>query len=243
MTVAYDGRGFHGFAAQQGVETVGGALSSALERVLGHPVPLTCAGRTDSGVHAWGQVVHFDSAATHLDLEKVQRAVNSLCGPAIVVRTAERAPDGFDARRSARARRYRYTVLNRPLSDPFLAATTWHVADPLDCRVLALTCDPVIGEHDFTSFCRAPKGVKDYSMTRNVFDARWSEAGDGMVRFEIESSSFCHQMVRSLVGTMVEMGRGVKKAGDMAAILRARNRAAAGDLAPPHGLCLWGVKY
>jgi tRNA pseudouridine38-40 synthase len=245
MTVAYDGRGYHGFAEQQGVETVGGALSSALERVLGHPVQLTCAGRTDSGVHAWGQVVHFDSSvrASDLDLEKVQRAINSLCGPAIVVRNADVAPHGFDARRSAVSRRYRYTVLNRAVADPFLAATTWHVAEPLDRRVLALTCDPIIGEHDFTSFCRAPKGVTHYSMTRTVFDARWADAGDGLVRFEIESSSFCHQMVRSLVGTMIEMGRGHKKAGEMASILRARVRAAAGDLAPPHGLCLWEVRY
>jgi tRNA pseudouridine38-40 synthase len=245
MTVAYDGRGFHGFAVQQGVETVGGALSRSLERVLGHPVQLTCAGRTDAGVHAWGQVVHFDTSlpAAELDLDKVQRAVNALCAPAIVVRAAEVARDGFDARRSARARRYRYTVLNRPVADPFLAATTWHVAAPLDRRVLALSCDPIIGEHDFTSFCRAPKGTTEYSTTRKVIDASWSDAGDGLVRFEIESSSFCHQMVRALVGTMVEMGRGHKKAGEMAAILRARNRAAAGDLAPPHGLCLWEVVY
>jgi tRNA pseudouridine38-40 synthase len=245
MTVAYDGRGFHGFAVQPGVETIGGTLEGALERVLGHPVQLACAGRTDAGVHAWGQVIHFDTfvSSAALDLHKVQRAVNAMCGPAVVVRTAELAPHGFDARRSARARRYRYTVLNRRVADPFLAATTWHVEEPLDRRVLALTCDPIIGEHDFTSFCRVPKGVADHSMTRRVFDARWSDAGDGLVRFEIEASAFCHQMVRALVGTMVEMGRGHKKAGEMAAILRARNRAAAGDLAPPQGLCLWEVTY
>jgi tRNA pseudouridine38-40 synthase len=245
LLIAYDGRGFHGFAMQRGVDTVGGAVSDALERVLGHPVEITCAGRTDTGVHAWGQVVHFDTttAAADLDLEKLQRAVNSLCGTAIVVRAAEIAPAGFDARRSARARRYRYTVLNRPVADPFLAATSWHVPDPLDRRVLDLTCDAIIGDHDFTSFCRAPKGVKDYSMVRNVVDARWTDAGDGLVRFDVEASSFCHQMVRSLVGTMVEMGRGHKTAGEMAAILRARSRAAAGDLAPPHGLCLWEVVY
>jgi tRNA pseudouridine38-40 synthase len=245
LVVAYDGRAFHGFAAQPGVVTVGGALSGALEVVLGHPVALTCAGRTDTGVHAWGQVVHFDTPvpAADLDLEKVQRAVNARCGPEIVVRAADVAPVGFDARRSARARRYRYTVLNRPVPDPFLAATTWHVADPLDRRVLALTCDPIIGEHDFTSFCRAPKGVADYSMTRRVFDARWCDVGDDLLRFEIESSSFCHQMVRAIVGTMVAMGRGQKTAGQMASILRTRDRAAAADLAPPHGLCLWEVGY
>jgi tRNA pseudouridine38-40 synthase len=245
LLIAYDGRGFHGFALQPGVDTVAGAISGALERALGHPVEITCAGRTDTGVHAWGQVIHFDTTtpAADLDLEKLQRAVSSMCGPAIVVRAAEIAAEGFDARRSARARRYRYTVLNRPVADPFLAATSWHVPDPLDRRVLDLTCDPVIGEHDFTSFCRAPKGAKDYSMVRRVVDARWTDIGDGLVRFDIEATSFCHQMVRSLVGTMVEMGRGHKTAGQMAAILRARSRAAAGDLAPPHGLCLWDVVY
>ena len=159
------------------------------------------------------------------------------------MRAAELAPDGFDARRSARSRRYRYTVLNRRC--PTRSSPPRPGTSPTRSigRVLALTCDPVIGEHDFTSFCRAPKGVKDYSMARHVFDARWLDVGDGLVRFEIEASSFCHQMVRSLVGTMVEMGRGTKRAGEMAAILRARNRAAAGDLAPPHGLCLWEVTY
>jgi len=245
LLIAYDGRGFHGFALQRGVDTVAGAVAGALERALGHPVEITCAGRTDTGVHAWGQVIHFDTTtpAADLDLEKLQRAVSSICGPAIVVRAAEIAAEGFDARRSARARRYRYTVLIRPVADPFLAATSWHVPDPLDRRVLDLTCDPIIGEHDFTSFCRAPKGVKDYSMVRRVVDARWTDIGDGLVRFDIEANSFCHQMVRSLVGTMVEMGRGHKTAGQMAAILRARSRAAAGDLAPPHGLCLWDVVY
>jgi tRNA pseudouridine38-40 synthase len=245
LLVAYDGRGFHGFAAQPGVVTVAGALADALERVLGHPVVLTCAGRTDTGVHAWGQVVHCDTTADPavLDPGDVQRAVNALCGPQIVVRAVEFAPPGFDARRSAKARRYRYTVLNRVVPDPFLAATTWHVPEPIDRGSLALSCDPIIGEHDFTSFCRVPKGATDHSMTRRVIDARWTDVGDYLVRFEIESSSFCHQMVRALVGTMVAIGRGRRKAGDMAGIVRACDRAAAGDLAPPHGLCLWEVRY
>jgi tRNA pseudouridine38-40 synthase len=245
LVVAYDGRRFHGFAAQPGVVTVAGALGDALERVLGHPVAFTCAGRTDTGVHAWGQVVHCDTPAGtgRLDFDHLQRAVNALCGPHIVVRALEPAERGFDARRSAKARRYHYTVLNRAVPDPFLAATSWHVPDPLDRGALALSCDPLIGEHDFTSFCRAPRGTTDHSMTRRVIDARWTDAGDGIVRFEIESSSFCHQMVRAIVGTMVAIGRGRRRAGEMAGILRARDRAAAGDLAPPHGLCLWEVRY
>src|SRR5262245_26572828 len=118
MTVAYDGRGFRGFAAQPGdTKTVGGSLIKALERVLGHPVTLTCAGRTDTGVHGWGQVVSFDAREDGLDLDRVQRSVNRQCGPAIVVRDLALAP-GFDARRSAKARTYRYTVVNHEVADP-----------------------------------------------------------------------------------------------------------------------------
>src|SRR5205807_10196405 len=137
MTVAYDGTGFHGFAAHPGVKTVGGALASGVAKVLGYPVELTCAGRTDKGVHAWGQVVSFDAEEFGLDLPALQRSLNRMLGPAIVVRRAERAASDFDARFSATARRYRYTVLNRPVPDPFLADFSWHIEQPLDCRALA----------------------------------------------------------------------------------------------------------
>jgi tRNA pseudouridine38-40 synthase len=241
MTVAYDGTGFHGFAAHTGVKTVGGTLASAIGKVLGYRVELTCAGSTDKGVHAWGQVVTFDAEEFGLDLEALQRSVNRMLGPAIVVREAEKVHGTFDARRSAVARRYRYSVLNRPVPDPFLARTAWHVAAPLDCRALALACDPIIGEHDFSSFCRLPE--PDASLVRKVHDARWLDLGDGLLRFDIEAGAFCHQMVRSVVGTMVDIGRGRKRAGDMAGIIRAKDRSAAGQPAPPHGLCLWEVVY
>jgi tRNA pseudouridine38-40 synthase len=241
MTVAYDGSGFHGFAANAGVTTVGGTLEEAIAKVLGHPVRLTCAGRTDTGVHAWGQVVHFDTDASP-ELEALQRSLNRMLAPAIVVREAAVAPEGFDARRSATGRRYRYTVLNRPLPDPFLAATTWHVADPLDISSMELACDPLLGEHDWASFCRrAPD--RDAGLVRVVREARWLDLGDGLLRFDVEASAFCHQMVRSVVGTLVAVGRGAKRAGDMAWIIRARDRSLSGPPAPPQGLCLWEVLY
>src|SRR4249919_2977479 len=119
LVVAYDGSPFHGFAPNRGVPTVGGTLGAALERLLGQPVSLTAAGRTDTGVHAWGQVVTFDAPAQDLDLAEVQRSVNALCRPAIVVRNATTVPPELDARFSAVWRRYRYTVLNRAVPDPF----------------------------------------------------------------------------------------------------------------------------
>ena len=246
LVVAYDGRGFSGVAPNVGVRTVGGTLGLALERVLRHPVALTVAGRTDAGVHAAGQVFSFDAQAEGLDIEALQRAVNKLCRPAVVVRSAEVAPAGFDARRSARARRYRYTVLNRAEADPFLAATAWHVEAPLDLSALRLGCDPLIGEHDFASFCRkapAREGGGGGSLVRRVHDARWNDLGGGVLRFDIDGSSFCQQMARSIVGTLVDVGRGRRRAGEVKGILAARDRATASQLAPPHGLCLWEVVY
>ena len=241
LLVAYDGSGFHGFAAQPGVPTVGGTLAEAIEKVARVPVELTCAGRTDAGVHAWGQVVHVDLPAG-TDLERLHRSLLKLCGPRIVVREVEVVADDFDARFSARSRTYRYRVLNAPVPDPFTAHLAWHVAAPLDTDLLALACDPFLGEHDFSAFCRRPP-VEGASMTRRVRTAEWKELGDGLLRFDVEASAFCHQMVRSLVGTMVAVGRGKKRAGDMAFILRSGDRKLAGQPAPPDGLVLWEVLY
>ncbi len=246
FTVAYDGSGYRGFAPNRDVATVGGALTDAIERVLGARVELTCAGRTDAGVHADGQVVSFDAPTDRLDVDDLARAVTRLCGPAIVVLAAAVVADDFDARFSARSRVYRYTVLNRSVPDPFLARTAWHVEAPLDVALLRLACDPLIGQHDFSSFCRAPKrpaGERPASLVRRVIDARWDELGGDLLRFEVEATAFCHQMVRSLVGTLVDIGLGRSTPGDLAAILDARDRHAAGQLAPPHGLCLHEVRY
>ncbi|HLI02276.1 MAG TPA: tRNA pseudouridine(38-40) synthase TruA [Acidimicrobiales bacterium] len=239
LLVAYVGTGLHGFARQPGQLTVAGTLGHALERFLRHTVELTCAGRTDSGVHAWGQVVSFDARAD-ADLDDLVRAANRTLRPAIVIRSAAWASDDFDARHSARWRRYRYQILNRAVPDPFTAGTVWHVDTLLDVRTMQLACDPLFGEHDFSSFCRRPPRG---SLVRLVRDVKWIDEGDGRLRFEIEASSFCQQMVRAVVGLMVDVGRGKRRAGEVSGILRARDRAAAGQLAPPHGLCLWEVGY
>ena len=243
LIVAYNGALFHGFAIQPGQLTVAGALKASIDRALRADVTLVGAGRTDTGVHAWGQVVTFDAEEERFDALKLQRSLNGTLSPAIVARAVEVVDAGFDARRSALTRRYRYTVLNRDVPDPFLAATTWHVPGELSLAALRLSCDPIIGEHDFTSFCRAPRRDPDASLVRRVDEARWLDLGDGRLRFDIEASSFCHQMVRSLVGTMLEVGRGRRTAGDMAGVLRARDRSLAGNIAPARGLCLWSVTY
>ena len=242
MVVAYDGSEFSGFAAQPNqpqVRTVGGVIASAIGKVLRHSVGLACAGRTDSGVHAWGQVVSFASQPG-LDPWKLAAAVTSMLGPEVVVRSCELVDPAFDARHAARWRRYRYTIVNRPVPDPFRDRFTWWIPEPLDLRALWLAADPFVGEHDFASFCR--KGPEGSTM-RTVFESSWVDEGDGVLRYEIRASAFCWQMVRSIVGTLVEVGAGRRRPGEMLGIMTARDRARAGQLAPPRGLCLWEVGY
>jgi tRNA pseudouridine38-40 synthase len=256
LTVAYNGSGFHGFAFQQGQPTVAGALVEALARITQSQISLTCAGRTDTGVHALGQVVHFDlprEISAGLDPEAVVKSCNSQLGPAIVVRDAEVAPEGFDARHSALARRYRYLVLNAPVGDPLLAGLTWQVGDVLDLRSMAAAADAILGEHDFRAFCRRPPGSSpDQPINRRVLGTRWShldsDEGPGpvvgsLLAFEIEANAFCHQMVRSLVGTLVDVGRRRKRPADMVQILRSADRRLASQPAPPQGLTLMSVRY
>lgn len=250
MLVAYDGTGFSGFAANPGVTTVAGTLAAALERILRQPVRLTGAGRTDAGVHAWGQVVSFELPAgadpEGLDLEGLRRSLNAMAAPGIVVRSVAWADPGFDARFSALTRRYRYTVLNRAVPDPFLAATAWHVATPLDLADMRLACDPLHGEHDFSSFCRRPRvaaRAEPVSLVRRIQRAHWEDLGEGVLHFEIEANAFCQQMVRSIVGLLVDIGVGKRRAGEVAGVIRDRDRRRAGPVAPPQGLCLWEVTY
>jgi tRNA pseudouridine38-40 synthase len=268
LVVAYDGSGFRGFAAQPGLPTVAGVLAEALARTarLEKPPQLTCAGRTDAGVHARGQVVHVDLP----DLPKVRRggstramepgdllvALNRQVAPRVVVKEAGVAPEGFDARRSAAVRRYRYLVWNAPVEDPLLAAGSWHVPQPLDLRTMAAASDVLVGEHDFAAFCRRPPGgPKEGPVTRRVRRAAWSVAKDTeaddaraagagrLLRFDVEADSFCHQMVRSLVAELVEVGKGGPTAADVVARLASGERAGLPAPAPPHGLCLVSVAY
>ncbi len=246
LTVAYDGRGFHGFAANEGVRTVAGVLIDALTTVLrlDAPLELACAGRTDRGVHALGQVVSFD-VAPDTDLALLVRRVNRLVEPEVAVHTAQRVPAAFDARSSATSRTYRYVIWNRPEPDPFRWGRAWHVAEPLDLAALRLSCDPFIGSHDFAAFCRRAtrRDGAPVTLRRRVLAASWHEVDPGVLHFEITASSFCHQMVRAVVGTMVEVGRGRRHAGELLDVIRSGDRAAAGVLAPPDGLFLLSVGY
>jgi tRNA pseudouridine38-40 synthase len=240
LVVAYDGTDFHGFAAQPDVRTVAGVLAPALEKVLRHAPDITCAGRTDAGVHAWGQVVSLP-CEPDVDPRRLQKALNGMLCPEVVVRACSLVAPDFDARHSARWRSYRYTVVNRAVPDPFLARYAWWVPAELRWEAMQLGADPFVGEHDFAAFCRG--GPPGSTTVRRVEECRWTQAGDDVLWFEIRATAFCWQMVRSIVGTLVDIGTGARRAGDVMGMLRARDRTAAGKVAPPHGLCLREVGY
>ena len=181
--------------------TVASALGSALERVLRHPVEMTCAGRTDAGVHAWGQVVTLDVRAD-ADLARLQRSVNKMLAPTIAVREATWAPAGFDARRSALSRVYRYNLLCSEWPDPLNAATTWHVEDALTCARMRDGKRRLTGRARLLRRSAMRCRGNPAPLVRRVLRAEWSDLGAGRLCFEIEAVSFCHQMVRSIVGTV-----------------------------------------
>ena len=223
-----------------------GELVPAVSKVVRAPVQFSMSGRTDAGVHAWGQVLSGDLPG-ETDLGDLRRRVNTMCAPDISIRAIEWAEPGFDARFSATSRRYRYHVWNDPAPNPLLSEITWHVHRPLDLEAMQAAAEPLIGEHDFASFCRKPKvpdGMEPASLVRILREATWRRVDDSpMLRFEIAGSAFCHQMVRSIVGTMVDIGIGRIHHTKMAGILAAQSRDAAGAVAPPTGLILWDVGY
>jgi tRNA pseudouridine38-40 synthase len=250
LLVGYLGTDFHGLAPQPGLRTVVGQLGDALAKIVGlaEAPHFGMSGRTDAGVHGWGQVLHVDVPIPHkgLNVERMAKSLNSMLGTEIAIRELDVVPRAFHARYNAKSRSYRYTIVNRPLPDPFLTRTAWHVPEPLDVRLLRLACDPFLGEHDFTSFCRAPivdDGEAPRSLIRLITFADWVELGDGILRLDITGQSFCQQMVRSIVAMMVEIGRGRRTAGDVIPMLLSKDRTYAPRVAPAHGLCLWEVGY
>lgn len=238
LDLAYDGTGFRGYARQGGLRTVQGELESALTTLVAPDLETAVAGRTDAGVHAHGQVVSFEHD-TELDLERLTRRLNGILGPEISVRSAHYAPDGFNARFSAIWRRYVYRLDVRPAPDPLERGFVWHVGRQLSLDEMGEAAGQLIGEHDFTSFCRT---VEDKSNVRRLTELAIDQT-DGPVEIWARANAFCHQMVRSIVGHLYDVGRGFCVAGDTAEVVAARDRSRVVTVAPPHGLTLHEVGY
>jgi tRNA pseudouridine38-40 synthase len=241
LDIAYDGTGFRGWARQRdlGIRTVEGEVTTVIERVLRERVRLSVAGRTDAGVHARGQVASFVTDST-VAPERIRDAVNGALGPEVVVRRAIGAPSSFDARFSATGRLYRYVVDEAEVPDPFIGRYVWHRPGRLPLVRMREAAAALRGRHDFASFCRQPG--RDRSTIRDLRSVTVSRTGSLLV-FGFQANAFLQQMVRSLVGTLVDVGTGRLDPAAMPRILGARDRSAAGSVAPPHGLTLERVVY
>lgn len=239
IDLAYDGTGFRGYAKQVGVRTVQGDLEAALHRILPE-TDTVVAGRTDAGVHADGQVVSFEVEKS-FDIDKLRRSLNKMLNPEIAVSAVSPAADGFSARFSATTRTYRYRIDTGRTLDPQWHRRAWHVPDPLDVEAMRSGAQHFVGRHDFASFCRAVEGR---TTVRDVLSADWRFLDERILEFEVVASSFCQQMVRSLVALCVEIGVGEIAPSAVPDIIRARDRAVTdGAVAPPRGLTLWSVSY
>ncbi|MBS1798863.1 MAG: tRNA pseudouridine(38-40) synthase TruA [Acidobacteria bacterium] len=253
LTVAYDGTSFNGWQVQPGLPTVQGTLAQSLHRITGEAVLPQGSGRTDTGVHALGQVASV-TLNSPIPAPNLQRALNNqLPGSVRIVSIEPAAPD-FHARYSARRKTYEYRIAPHAICPPTLAPFVWNCTWPLDLAAMQQAALHVIGEHDFASFAATDPDLhsrtdaKDFllagkSSVRKIFSSSWNRQEDGLLIYRVAGSGFLHHMVRNLVGTFVDAGRGRTSAEAVPTILAARSRSAAGPTAPPQGLFLVEVDY
>lgn len=239
LTVEYDGTRYHGWQVQAKGETIQAVLERAISTFVGKSTRVTGSGRTDAGVHALGQVVNFYSDED-VNLHKIRRALNALTPEDITIKDVEIVPDSFDARRDGRSRIYEYHILNRPSPSPFYLSRAWHVHESLDLQSMRAAIHCLEGEHDFSSFRAA--GCDALHPVRTIYRTVLEQRGELLV-YTIEATAFLRHMVRNIVGTLLEVGRGVRSPQSFAELLEARDRTKAGPTAPPHGLYLVEVKY
>jgi tRNA pseudouridine38-40 synthase len=238
LDIEYDGTAFRGWAAQPGLRTVQGEIEAALATVLREPAQLTVAGRTDTGVHALGQVASF---VTEAELPRdLARSVNAVGAEDVAVTSARSVDDGFDARRDAKSRTYRYRILARSTPSPFERNRALWCTYPLDREALDACAATLPGTHDFTAF--TPTQTDHVRFDRNVLAASWQQEDD-ILTFRITADAFMRNMVRILVGTQLEVATARRSLDNFTQLLTGAPRSAAGETAPPHGLYLESVSY
>ncbi|MGG3029776.1 tRNA pseudouridine(38-40) synthase TruA [Bacillus stercoris] len=240
-TISYDGHLFNGYQVQPGKRTVQNELEKALAVLhkSKERIPVVSSGRTDSGVHAAGQVIHFDTPLA-IPAERWPYALNALLPDDIAVKQAEITDDGFHARFSAVKKEYRYFVYTEKHPDVFKRHYAYHFSYRLNVQDMREAAKHLIGTHDFTSFCAAKTEVQD--KVRTIYELDWTEADDGL-QMRITGSGFLYNMVRIIVGTLLDAGIGKISPDDVKSMLEAKDREAAGRTAPGHGLYLWNVYY
>ena len=238
--LSYDGTDFCGWQRQPDERTVQGVLEEALFKLTRKKITVDGAGRTDAGVHALGQVAHFNTES-RMDSGAFQRALNSLLPGDIVIRRAEEVQPDFHARKNVTSKIYEYRILNRTTPPAVDRQYLWHVPQKLDLDDMKRATHSLVGEHDFSAFRSV--GSSTHSSVRNILRAGWKRGKGGLLRFEIEASGFLKQMVRAIVGTLVEVGRGKVSAQEFKRILDSKDRKEAGPTAPAQGLFLKEVRY
>ena len=239
ITLAYDGTRFVGWQRQADGQSIQGLLEDALARFEGGPVTIHGAGRTDAGVHALGQVASARVTFIH-DASTLTRALNAHLPADVRVMLVEDAEEGFHARFNASAKTYRYQIRNTAVADPFDRTFTWHLPEPLSLDPMARAAALLVGTHDFDAFRSAGSEVS--SSVRTVTRSEWRNNA-GLLTYEISGDGFLRHMVRAIVGTLVEIGRGWRQLDEITALLTGGTRAQAGATAPPHGLFLVSVDY
>ena len=241
LRVAYDGTAYAGFQRQTPpVIAVQNVLEEKLARIFGDSIELAASGRTDAGVHAYGQVVNFCTDGT-IPVSRIARAANSLLPPDIVVKEAWEADRAFSARHSARSKTYLYRIAQGETPDPMLARYAWYIRRPLDCAAMRAALARILGTHDFSAFRTA--GGAPMSAGRTMYKATLEEERPGLLACRIHGSGFLYHMVRNLMGTIANVGLGVLQPADIDRILASRDRAQASATAPAHGLYLLHVAY
>lgn len=238
LDIEYDGSGFRGWARQPGLRTVQGELETALATVLREPIELTVAGRTDTGVHALGQVASFETTAE--PPEDLMRRLNGLAPDDVAVTAATIVADGFNARHDAKSRSYRYRLLARSAPSPFEEGKALWWPHKIDDGALEACAVALKGTHDFTAF--TPTQTDHVRFDRDIHAASWTQEGD-ILNFQITADAFMRNMVRVLVGTQLEVASGRRSVDEFRQLLKGAPRTAAGDTAPPHGLYLDSVSY